>query len=303
VSTPVETQAPPSPPAELSIDEIVTAALKDAESTGTPVVEPDKAAAPEPAKAEPAAAAPATEPAAEPEPKGEEISAARARKILEAVDQRKADLDAREVQLSEREAAGMRSMLAELLKAPKAFLAKHGAHIDDLIDASVAEGKAPEPTADENPRLAALEKRLEAKEEEERAARNQAAIDAKVAAIHRDVKASAKFPLINALDAAQDVTDYMVAHWQTHGTPIPWDRAAALVEADLKARGEKSAEKLGYTKPAAPAAAAPADRPGTTSIGGPERTAAPGDEALPEDPNVLMEYLVKRATNGLLKTV
>lgn len=295
-----------APAPELSIDEIVTAALKDAENAGTPVVADDTpAATTAPASAAPAGDAPTETPAAE-EPKGDEISAARARKILEAATERQAQLDAREAQITAREAQGMADMLAQLLKAPKSFLAKHGKHIDDLIDASVAEGKG-EPAEAEpvDPRITALEERINRREADEAARANQALIDNRKAEIHNAVKSAAgKFPLLAKTDRAQTVTDFMVEYHGIHGKPIAWDKAAALVEADLKALVEKGAESLGWTKPAAKTdPPAPAARANTTSLSGPASTAAPTtDEELPEDPTVLMDYLVKRATNGLLKT-
>lgn len=297
----VKVETPASPAAEPSIDEIVTAALAEAEKAGTPVVT-DEA---KPAEAAPAAAPTTETPPVAEEPKGDEITAARARQILAKAEERIAQLDAREQVITAREAAGVRNMLAELLKAPKSFLAKHGAHIDDLIDASVAEGKvdAPEPQDEADRRLTAIEQRLKDREAEELAAQNQKLIDDKIAAIHRDVKANPKFSAINEGDRAGLVTDFMLDYHREHGKPIAWDKAAAMVEADLRGLVEKIAPKLGFTKPAAaPAAGAPAERPGTTSIGGSQNDAASKDDELPEDPNVLMDYLVKRATNGLLKS-
>lgn len=299
----VKVETPAAPAAEPSIDEIVTAALAEAEKAGTPVVTDEE----KPAETAPAAAAPKTEtpPVAE-EPKGDEITAARARQILAKAEERIAQLDAREQEITAREAAGVRNMLAELLKAPKSFLAKHGAHIDDLIDASVAEGKveAPEPQDEADRRLTAIEQRLKDREAEELAAQNQKLIDDKIAAIHRDVKANPRFSAINEGDRAGLVTDFMLDYHREHGKPIAWDKAAAMVEADLRGLVEKIAPKLGFTKAEAakPAAAAPAERPGTTSIGGSQNDAASKDDELPEDPNVLMDFLVKRATNGLLKS-
>lgn len=298
----VKVETPASPAVEQSIDEIVTAALAEAEKTGTPVVtEGETKPAETPA---PAAAAPATETPAAEEPAGDDISAARARQILAKVEERVAAVEAREAELTARESAGLRSMLSELLKAPKAFLAKHGAHIDDLIDASVAEGKVEAPAeTDDNPRLTAIERRLEQKEADEKAAENQRLIDDKIAAIQRDVKANPKFTAINEGDRAGLVTGFMLDYHREHGKAISWDKAAAMVEADLRGLVEKVAPKLGWAKAeAAKPAAAPTARAGTTSIGGSQSEAASSEDELPEDPTVLMDFLVKRATNGLLKT-
>jgi hypothetical protein len=307
------TETPTAPAPELSIDEIVAAELKAADEAGTTVVqenaddtrgasEADGAHTAGPAGSTPVSA---TDDAEKGEPTGDEITAARARKILEKVESRTADLDAREARLAERENASGADLLAQLLKAPKATLAKFGKSIDDMIDASIAEGKeTPTAATDDNPRLTELERRIEARERNEQARADQARIDARMAEIHRDVKASAKFPLVNETDSAAKVTDFMVEYHRLHGKAIGWDRAAALVEADLKAMVEKGATKLGFAKPAtAPTSAtAPKDRPGTTSIGGDQRTSTPIAPVEPEDPNDLMAFLVKEAQGELLKT-
>lgn len=308
--TPATSEAPSAAPAaDLSLDDIIAQATTAAESAGTPVIADEEVK--DPAGAEPAEAAPATdgEPAAEPatseEPKADEITTARARKILQAAEELQAKFDARDRELTQREQAGMRGMVEELLKAPKAFLAKHGRHIDDVIDASVAEGKPEAPAAeDDNPRLTALEKRLEAKEREEQATKNQAAIDNRVREIHAELKGSPKFPLINEAGRASDVTDYMVEYHRVHGKPITWDRAAFLIEQDLKRTGEKVAAKLGWkpaeaAKPAAP----PVARPGTQSIGGAQTASATeAADAEPTDPDDLLKFLVAKAQGGQRKT-
>jgi len=215
------------------------------------------------------------------------------------------DIEAREAALTERERQGIGAVLAELLRAPKAWFAKHGGGrtLDDLIDASIAEGKG-QPVEDKpDDRLDAIERRLLEREQAETAARNQAAIDAKVAEIKTAIKGNAKFPLLNEADKGQDVIDLMVEYHSIHGKPISWDRAAALVESDLKAIAEKTAKKLGWAPPAAkPTPAAPHARPGTVSLSGDQRQAAPTDEALPEDPDTLMKFLVAQAEAGARKT-
>jgi hypothetical protein len=302
VDTTPETPAAQAP--ELSLEDIVSSEIAKAEATGQPVVAADAKPADEnktPAEettAEPAVAAKTDEAPAE-EPKPDEISAARARKILEKVEERIAAVEARERQLTEREAGGVQGMLSELLRAPKAFLAKHGKHIDDLIDASVSEGTVEVPDKDDNPRLTALEKRIEARERAEQEAQHQAQVDAIKAKIHAEVKAAGKYPLITEAGRAEDVTDFMVEYHAIHGKPISWDRAAFLVEQDLRRTVEKGAAKLGWkqaeaAKPAAQAAAK--DRPGTTSIGGAQSTSAVSSSpALPDDPDQLLSFLVKDA--------
>lgn len=292
--------APVSAPVELSLDEIIAAGVSAADASGAPVVQEPKAATEAPPTGDPPAgtedktpeAAPAgAEPEAEEPaaPPADDITARRVRMMLADVERRTAELDAREARFGG-------DTLSELLKSPKAFLAKHGKSIDDVIDASIAEGKdPPAPAADDNPRLTALEKRIAAREQAEA----DAAIANRKAEIHREVTAnSAKYPALVAAGRQSAVTDLMVEYHQLHGKPISWDKAAAMVEKDLTGVGIAVAKKLGWNAPAAkPAApAAPAtERTAPPTIGGDQRTAAPvkGDE--PEDPEKLLAYLVAQA--------
>lgn len=299
MSTTIETPST-QPVAEPSLDDIVAQELASAEAAGTDVVkdgdqpaqggsEPDGAHTADPAGSTPAPATgdTAAEPASE-EPKADDVTAARARRMLAKIEEREAALAAREAELSG-------SVLDALLKNPKAWLARHGKTIDEVIDASIAEGKAPE-AAQPDDRLTALERRLEEREQADVAARQQAAIDGRKAEIHRAIKGSDKFPLIGEADRAADVTDFMIEYHSIHGKPISWERAAAMIEADLRTTGEKLAKKLGWAAPAKAApAAAPKDRPGTVSLSGDQRTAAPTSPEEPEDPEKLMSFLVKQA--------
>jgi len=300
VDTTTETPASPAP--ELSLDEIVAQELSAADGAGDAVVqEPVKtdaqggtdASGTHTADDAGSTPAPATEETTEPtEAPADDVTAARVRKMLAAVEER-------EAALNEREGKSAADILGELLKNPKAFLAKHGRSIDDVIDASIAEGKGPEP-ATEDDRVTALEKRLAAAEkaEQDRAtAAQNAAKDAAIAArkneIHGEVSRSTKFPLINETKRQSAVTDFMIEYHSIHGKAISWEKAADMVEKDLGGLGIAAAKKLGWQAP--PAKAEAKDRPGTVSIGGDQRTAAPttGDE--PEDPHKLMEYLVKQS--------
>ena len=310
-ATTPDTQATaPAPLAELSLDDIIASELTAADAKGAEVVKAEAPAAAEPVNTEAtpgaeATAAPATaesEATAEPAPtKADDITAARVRKMLDKLDERVAALNERETRIAEREQSTGAEMLAELLRAPKATLAKFGKSIDDLIDSSLAEGKAPAAKAedDADPRLTALEKRIEARERAEAEARSQAQIDARKAEIHREIAASKKFPAINESKRADLVTDYMIEYHAAHGKPISWDKAAATVESDLTGLGIAVAKKLGWSAPAkaapAPAATPPADRPGTVSIGGEQRSAAPTTGEEPTDPDRLMEFLVAQA--------
>ena len=301
MSTTIETPSD-APVAEPSLDQIVAEELKAADATGAAVVtedqpatqgasEADGAHTADPAGSTPASATEETTPA-DSEP-ADDVTAARVRKML-------AKLDEREAAVAAREAASTGDTLAELLKNPKAWLAKHGKSIDDVIDASIAEGKtAPPAEGDDNPRLTALERRIEEREAAEQSQRQQAAIDNRKAEIAREIKASPKFPLINEADRAGAVVDFMIEYHSIHGKPIAWDRAAALVEAVLKSTGEKIAKKMGWAAPAAKPAAPPVkDRPGTTSLSGAQSTAAATDPAEPEDPEKLMKFLVAQAGLG-----
>lgn len=285
-----ETPAAVSAPVELSLDEIVAAELKAADATGTPVVPPVKAEGTEEKPAEPATeekpaetteAAPAEAPAEEEKP--DDISARRVRTML-------AELETRKTALDERERTLGRTLIDELRRAPKATLAKFGTDLDQLIDSSIAEGKGETPAAEAAPNP--LEERLTRLESLEQ----QKAIDNRKAEIKRDLTAAAsKFPI--ASERADDVLDYMIEHHEKHGQPISWDKAAAAVEKGLTGIGIAVAKKLGWSAPAAKTPAVPTkDRPGTTSIGGSQREAAPPtSEAEPEDPEKLLQYLVAQA--------
>lgn len=282
------TEAPvTSAPADLSLSDIIANAVAEADAAGAEtVVDEAPKTGDAPATEAPAETTPATEetPPADDKP-ADDVTAARVRKMLAKVEEREAAVLARE----QRQAS---DLVAEMVKSPKAFLAKHGRSIDDVIDASIAEGKGePAPAADESSEVAELRKRLDAREAREAAERNDAAIKTRTAEIHRDIAAaSTKFPLVNELKRHGVVTDVMVAYHQEHGKPISWDRAAALVEADLKAI-------RGTTAAAAPAATAttPTPRPGTTTLAGDTRTAAQVDGDEPDDPRQLIAFFARKA--------
>lgn len=300
MSTTIETPST-APVAEPSLDDIIAQELssapgdvvKESGDHAQGASEADGAHTADPAGATPAPATEGDKPADAPaeETKPDDVTAARVRKML-------AKLDEREAAIAAREAETGGNVLGELLKNPKAFLARHGKSIDDVIDASLAEGKAPEaPAADD--RLTALERRIQEREEAEIAHRQQTAIEGRKAEIHREVAASAKFPLINEAKRQQDVTDFMIEYHSIHGKSISWDKAAAAVESDLTGLGIAAAKKLGWTAPAKAApAAAPKDRPGTVSLSGDQRTAAPAQGDEPEDPEQLMKFLVKQSGLG-----
>ena len=296
METPTEATPAAAPAADLSLNEIIEASLKAAEASGSDIVVDDKPkpAADPPAETPPVETAPAEEPAADEPKPSDDVTAARVRKML-------AEVDRREAELTARESRGVAEMLAEMRKSPKAFFAKHGTSLDDIIDASIAEGKDTPASAeaDENHRLTALEKRIEDRERAEHQEKVNAAISAKKAEIHGEIsKLATKFPIVNETKRQSLVTDYMVEYHATHGKPIPWDKAAAAIESDLTGLGIAAAKKLGWSPPAAAAAPAaatpPKDRPGTATLAGETRTAAPVDGDEPSDPRDLMRYLAAK---------
>jgi len=302
VDTPTPTPAADAASPDLSLDQIIASELQAADAAGAPVVKEDTKASTEaippdpapagepPAEEKPPVEAPAPD-ADEPAPAADEVTARRVRTML-------AKLEEREKALAERESQGSESLLSELLKSPKALLAKYGKSIDDVIDASLAEGKdPPAATADDNPRLTALERRIEERERAEKQAAVDQAIANRKAEIHREISGSTKYPVINEAKRHGLVTDYMIEFNAVHGKPISWDRAAAAIEKDLTGLGIAVAKKLGWSAPAAaaPAAAPSKDRPGTQTIAGSQRDTAPSQGDEPEDPEQLMKFLVAQA--------
>jgi hypothetical protein len=226
-------------------------------------------------------------PAATPE---ETVAAARARKILAAA--------------TEKETAArtmvetfQRDFASGLKTNPKAMLAKLGLDIDTLIDASIAEGKLPEVQAPD--RVTALEERLAARENAETEAQLNRLIEEKRAA----VKADPRFPTINAAGKQALVTDFMLEYHAVHKVPISWDKAATLIENDLRSLSGTPAPKPAPTPSKVPAKGPsketkPAQqRPGSTTLANTEVRSytPPADELLPTDPDKLLKYLVEHA--------
>lgn len=301
----ITTETPAAAPAaEMSLDQIINGAVQAADAKGEAIVQQDKPAetpavdkTPEakPTNTEATPGAEVEAPAEEPAP--DEISAARARKILETVETRLKLVEDRERSLTAREVDATKTLLEELLRAPKSFLAKHGRHIDDLIDASVAEGTVAAPkTEDEDPRLTALEKRIEAREKAEAEARNQQIVAERKTAIHGEIAKSTKFPVVNELKRQSLVTDYMLSYHETHGTPISWDKAAAAIESDLTGIGIAAAKKLGWSPPAK-TEPAKTERTASPTLSGAasDNAASTADADLPEDPTRLLDFLVRKA--------
>lgn len=268
-SPPVET-----PAAELSVDALLAAAIAENPDAITITEDPpggEPAAAPT-APAAPAAPAAAAAPVVEP-PKEDDLSVARARAILAAA--KKTEDAAKETVASFTQTA-----ISRLKTNPKAWLAEHGLSIDDVIDASIAEGAVKPPT--EPDRITQLEKRIN----DQQAANDQARLDVAIANTKAAVAADARFPTVNAKGHQQLVVDFMIEYHAEHGKPIPWDKAAALLEADL-------APLAPAPKPAANAAVPPPVRAGSQTLTAKDSTnyVAPAGE-LPEDPDKLLKFLV-----------
>jgi hypothetical protein len=292
------TEAPPvadAPALDLSLEQIIATEVAAATAEGAEVVQADKPAdeTATTTEAAPAVEAPATEEAPAVEPPADDVTAARVRKMLAEVQTRTAALDAREQAISQ-------TFLADFLKSPKATLAKFGRSIDDVIDASLSEGNEAPAAAESAPRETDLEKRvaaMEAADLRRQEAEKDRAISTRKTEIHGEIAKSAKFPVINETKRHGLVTDFMVEYHSLHGKAISWDKAADLVEKDLTGVGIATAKKLGWAAPAPKPAAAAVERPGTVSIGGSARDAAPTSAAEPDDPNQLMRFLA--AQHGL----
>ncbi|HWQ02642.1 MAG TPA: hypothetical protein VN449_11100, partial [Gaiellaceae bacterium] len=235
---------------------------------------PDAPAGETPVGDAPAAPAPVTEPpAAETEP---DVSVARARAILKAARETEEAAKAREANFTSTVATRLRSN-------PKALLAELGLTIDEVIDASIAEGAVAAPAAVDP--IAELRARLDARE----AAEDQRRLDEAITKTKDAVKADSRFPTVNAKGHQGLVVDFMIEYHAQHGKPIPWDKAAALIEADL-------APPAAPAKPAANVAVpTPTPRPGTQTLTARDSTNyVPPAGDLPEDPDKLLKLLVSQ---------
>jgi hypothetical protein len=263
--------------ADLTVDQLLAAAIEA--NPGAIIIEDPAAgegAAPigePPAPGEAPAVTPpvAEEPKAEPEA---DISVVRARAMLAAAKET-------ERAAAERVANFEADTVAQLKAGPKAWFAKRGMTIDEVIDASIAEGAVAAP---EKPNeVTELRKRLD----DMQTARDQERLDAAIASTKAAVSADARFPTINAKGHQGLVVDFMIEYHATHGKPITWDRAAALIEADLAPPPAPAA------KPAASVAVPPPARPGTTTLTAKDSSNyVPPAGDLPEDPDKLLKFLV-----------
>lgn len=266
-----------------SIDAIVAAELESAAAAGTDVVPPVEKDGDEPAAPVVAANPAEPKPAADAD---KETTAADARKLVAQAERLKAQAAADFDKFKT-------DFYADLTKNPKAALAKLGAKtIDDLIDASIAEGEVKTPT--ESDKLSAIDKRLADIEAREQ----QIKVDTLVRGIHGALTPE-KFPTIAAKKSQGLVTDFMQEYFQKHGKPIHWEKAAKIVEADLR---EFAGTPAKSAAPAAkPAAAAPVrDVHGTLENSEQRTTVQTEDDKLQGmSPDKLLEHLVTKYASEL----
>ncbi len=299
--------AAPVPSDNVSLDQLISEAVASAPAEQETVTEqpsaaetaqPEielKAAADVEGTSKPAAEQPVAETAAE-QPADDAVSVRRARSIL--AEANKKERDARQAVVNAEQ-----DLVKQLLANPRNFLAKHGKSIAELIDIDL--GQEHDPIAEqpkskpEDDRIAKLEKLLLDREHREQEAKLQTIKDG----IRANVAKDERFALINRSRSQETVLEFMEEYYNAHGQPIPWDKAARLVEQDLRER---------FGPPAAAPAAAPAKVPqrestatskpatGNTTLTNNEiRSAGPPDDAEPTDPDQLIKWLVAKEEKRL----
>lgn len=261
----------------------------------------DKPQAEEP-KAEPAVekpAEPAAPPAEEkpPEAAKPEPSAAEARKVLAQAEKKLAEAKATTE-------SALRDIALEMRRSPRSALAKlaklAGGQFDleDVIDADIADTTVREtgkpeseaPAGDE--KLTELDKRLAAIEQRE----HDAKVATRIAEIHSDIAKDTRFPTIQARGKAGLVTKLMLRYHEKNGTPIAWDKAAQIVEDDLRSLAGGAPPKPTPAAALAATAVKPAESPRQPTLAGEGRDYVPPDESqIPKDPDKAIEFLVKHA--------
>ena len=306
--TPAAAAAEPAAADNVSLDQLISEAVNSApaeesdteqpstaETSDQPVAETAAATSvegtsKEPAKEPPAAAA---EPAKEPD---DAISVRRARSIL--AEANKKERDARQAVVNAEQ-----DLVKQLLANPRNFLAKHGKSIAELIDIDLGQEHDPNP---EQPKSIKPEDVAKLVQDQVKAALENANKERQLETIKDSIRSNVtkdqRFELINKSRSQETVLEFMEEYYNTHGQPIPWDKAARLVEDDLR-------ERFGY-KPAA--AAAPAKVPqrettapskpaaGNTTLTNNEiRSAGPPDDSEPTDPDQLIKWLVAKEEKRL----
>lgn len=225
-----------------------------------------------------------------PAPEGD--SEKRARAILAAATKKETEALAK--------AQASRAELLTLAKgSPSKFLAEAGLTVEAFLKAIQDEGSPAEPKAED--RISRIEQLLLDQRAAEKAAAEKAETDRLTKAIHEEIAASDKYPLIKAAgpEWLSEVTDLQIAYFNrhcverdAHGNAIgikpdvpPLDRhvAAAQVEAHLASLAAKLTPK---TPPAQPASNGQptSNRPGSPTLATlSPREVAPADDGLPMD--------------------
>lgn len=254
----------------------------------------DDSGAPAPDKA--AAAKPGDKPKPDDKAKPAETpEAARLRRGFAALTRKQADIVRREQALKGKEgsAAGVEALKARAKSDPLAVMAELGADVDGLLDAVIANGKKPEPTASDE--VAALKRRLDEKEAADKNAAELAKYNTwRDGVVSKVTAAGEKYDLVNSLPGQHEtVVQTILAYHQQYGEILDVDTAAAYVEKDLAAALGKS-KKYGTRQPA-PAAAGtkangsngtpPKAKTGTQTLASVDETSdlPPGEDGLPTD--------------------
>lgn len=232
------------------------------------------------------------------QPETDSLEVRRARKILEAA-------TAKERSARTAVENAHKELAAQLKANPNGTLAKLGLSLDELIDAGIVEpaGKTA-PAKEEDSAIAELRRELN----ELKADRQNAQIEAAKSNIRSQLTANPGFAKINQSKSQDLVFEFMEGYYTQHGQAVSWDKAAQIVEKDLRARfgppiavQGKANPQSNATAPSKPAANKPngaqasnAAEPATTLTNGNVRTSVP-DNADPEDPDELIKVLVAAA--------
>lgn len=269
-----EAEAPSLAAFEAELEAIAAAAPPEPEAPAADPPAPPAAAAP----AAPAAEKPPAEPEAPPTD-----AEKRARSILASATKKEADALTK--------AAAARTELIALAKSnPTKFLAEAGMTVDQFLRAIQAEG---EPPAEPEPKamIQELRDRLDNAEKAQQAKAAQAETARLTSEIHAELKASDKYPLINAAGYHDHVTDLMLQYFERHcldsegkvlPNAVPLDRnvAAAEVEAHLVSLAGKL--KIQPAKPPASNGTPTSTRQGSPTLATlSPREVAPADDGLP----------------------
>jgi hypothetical protein len=298
--------AAPVPSDNVSLDQLISEAVNSAPAEQTDSEQPSAAETAD-QNVEPAAASvegtstataaehpAAAEPAKEPD---DAVSVRRARSIL--AEANKKERDARQAVVNAEQ-----DLVKQLLANPRNFLAKHGKSIAELIDIDLGQEHDPNP---EQPKATEAKDIAKLVAEQVKAALEQTRQEQQLASLREGVRNNiakdTRFELINRSRSQDTDVEFMEEYYNTHGAAIPWDKAARLVEQDLRER---------FGPPATAPAAAPAKVPqrestatskpaaGNTTLTNNEiRSAGPPDDSEPTDPDQLIKWLVAKEEKRL----